>query len=122
MDNLFSDYDKYVKKENLENVIDTLIKKHRDSLNKLAKRMEHDENFDINTWFNDLNTAGQNMEIMNYIENNALINKMEKELLIELANDKNDDNSEVLDIFYDMIVNDLNTTLYIEKEVNHYDK
>ena len=122
MDNLFSDYDKYVKKENLENVIDTLIKKHRDSLNRLAKRMEHDENFDINTWFNDLNTAGQNMEIMNYIENNALINKMEEELLIELANDRNDDNSEVLDIFYDMIVNDLNTTLYIEKEVNHYDK
>jgi len=122
MDNLFSDYDKYTKKENLENIIDTLIKKHRDSLNKLAKRMEHDENFDINTWFNDLNTSGQNIEIMNYIENNELINKMKEELLVELANDKNDDNFEALDTFYDMVVNDLNTTLYIEKEANHYDE
>lgn len=120
MDNLFLDYDKYTKKENVENVIDILIKKHRDSLDNLAKRMEHDENFDINTWFNDLNPAGQNVEIMNYIENNELINRMEKELLIELANDRNDDNSESLDIFYDTVVNDLNTTLYIEKEANHY--
>jgi len=117
MDNLFSDYDKYVKKENLEDVIDTLIKKYRDSLDKLAKRMEHDENFDIDAWFNDLNTAGQNIKIMDYIENNELINKMEKELLVELANDRNDDNSEALDTFYDMVVNDLNTTLYVSYQI-----
>ena len=117
MDNLFSDYDKYVKKENLEDVIDTLIKKYRDSLDKLAKRMEHDENFDIDAWFNDLNTSGQNIKIMDYIENNELINKMEKELLVELANDRNDDNSEALDTFYDMVVNDLNTTLYVSYQI-----
>ena len=117
MDNLFSDYDKYVKKEHLEDVIDTLIKKYRDSLDKLAKRMEHDESFDIDDWFNNLNTAGQNIKIMDYIENNELINKMEKELLVELANDKNDDNSEALDTFYDMVVNDLNTTLYVNYQI-----
>jgi len=41
------------------------------------------------------------MEIMNYIKNDEWINKMEEDLLVELANDKNDDNSEALDIFYD---------------------
>ena len=117
MDNLFSDYDKYVKKENLEDVIDNLIKKYRNPLDKLAKRMEHDENFDIDDWFNNLNTAGQNIRIMDYIENNELINKMEKELLVELANDRNDDNSEALDTFYDMVVNDLNTTLYVGYQI-----
>ena len=117
MDNLFSDYDKYIEKEKLEDVIDNLIKKYRNSLDKLAKRMEHDENFDIDDWFNNLNTAGQNIKIMDYIENNELINKMEKELLVELANDRNDDNSEALDTFYDMVVNDLNTTLYVSYQI-----
>ena len=117
MDNLFSDYDKYIEKEKLEDVIDNLIKKYRNSLDKLAKRMEHDENFDIDDWFNNLNTAGQNIKIMDYIENNELINKMEKELLVELANDRNDDNSGALDTFYDMVVNDLNTTLYVSYQI-----